>query len=64
MVKPIGDNDATLVVPLPHRDKEALWKQAQELKTYMAVIARELIQGYLKGDIALPSEDDNKLKGG
>ena len=60
MVRRIGENDARVVVPLPHRDKEALWKRAKKLNTYAAVIVRALIRGYLKGDIALPDDKESK----
>ena len=57
MVRPIGENDARQVTPLPHRDKIALFEKAKQLNVYAAQIVRELIQGFLRGDITLPSEE-------
>jgi len=63
MVRPIGDNDARMVTPLPHRDKEALFDKAKELRVYAAEIVRELIQGFLRGEIKLPSDKATKRGG-
>jgi hypothetical protein len=60
MVRPIGDNDARQVTPLPHRDKIALYEKAKEMRVYATEIVRELIQGFLRGEIKLPSSKETK----
>jgi len=60
MVRKYGENDARFVVSMPHQDKLALFGKADELHTDAASIVRDLIQGFLRGEIELPSEGGNK----
>lgn len=60
MVRRIGENDARQVTPLPHQDRIDLYKKADEMNVYATEIVRELIQGFLRGEITLPSERNKK----